>query len=174
MSKTMNALVASRAGLAVMIAVAAAVVVGGVSYASVPDSNGVVHGCYKAQGASYPLSVINSSTHPNCPTGYKALKWDASPPGIGVGTGAATAGAASGSGCTLGEVSLFAQHGAYLPLNYVIASGELVSIKSYPTLFKLLGTTYGGDGKGTFALPKVQALAPDHMTYAICVSGVAP
>jgi len=174
MSRTMKTVVASRVGLAAMVAVTAAVVVGGVSYASIPDSSGVIHGCYKAQGATAPLSVINTSVHPNCPTGYKALKWDASPPGIGVGTGAASAGAASGAQCTLGEVALFAQHGAYLPNNCVIANGQLQSIAANTSLFDLLGTRYGGNGSTTFALPKLQSLAPDHMTYAICAFGVFP
>lgn len=174
MSKRMNSAAASRIGLAVLAAVTTAIVVSGVSSASIPDSTGVIHGCYKAAGASYPLSVINNSIHPSCPSGYKALEWDASPTGIGVGTGVATPAGGAGETCNMGEISLFAQHGAYLPTSYLIAKGQTLMISSYTALFALLGTSYGGNGTSTFKLPSLQALAPDHMTYAICAFGVFP
>jgi microcystin-dependent protein len=93
---------------------------------------------------------------------------------MGVGTGVATAGTSGGATCTLGEVSLFAQHGAYLPTSYMIAKGQTLTISLWTSLFTVLGTTYGGNGSSTFKLPKLQSLAPDHMTYAICVFGVFP
>jgi hypothetical protein len=174
MSRTMKSVVATRAALAAMIAVTCAVVVGGVSAASVPDANGVIHGCYKAQGSASALSVINTSVHPNCPAGYAALKWDARPPGIGVGTGAASPSTSGGAQCTMGEVTLFAQHGAYLPNNYEIAKGQMLPIMNNEPLFTLLRTEYGGNGTSTFALPNLQSLAPNHLTYAICVTGIFP
>jgi hypothetical protein len=174
MSKRINSMMASRVGLAVFVTVTVAIVAGGVSYASIPDSSGVIHGCYKARGAASPLSVINTSIHPKCPNGYTALKWDASPPGIGVGTGVATPGSNGGETCTLGEVSLIAQQGRYLPTNYMIAKGQTLMIGSYTALFTLLGTSYGGNGTSTLKLPTLQSLAPDHMTYAICAYGVFP
>ena len=174
MIKTLNRMLASRVGIAAIAAIATTVVLGGVSYASIPDGAGVIHGCYKAQGVAYPLNVLNNSVHASCPAGYKALKWYASPPGVGVGTGAATAGTSGGATCTLGEVSLFAQHGPYLPTHYLIANGQLQSISGDVELYDLIGTTYGGDGNTTFALPNLQALAPNHMTYAICDNGNFP
>jgi microcystin-dependent protein len=47
-------------------------------------------------------------------------------------------------------------------------------ISQNTALFSLLGTTYGGDGKSTFALPDLRAIAPNHMTYSICVVGTWP
>jgi microcystin-dependent protein len=38
----------------------------------------------------------------------------------------------------------------------------------------LLGTTYGGNGTSTFALPDLRGLAPDNMTYSICDLGIFP
>jgi hypothetical protein len=159
--------------IALMI-VTVALVAGGVSFAAIPDSSGVVHGCYKAQGTAYPLNVLNTAVHPSCPSGYTAIHWDASPPGIGVGTGKATDAPSGGATCTMGQIQLFAQQGAYIPDNFAVAKGQLLSIALNTTLFALLGTTYGGDGKTTFALPNIQALAPNHMTYAICLNGVFP
>jgi microcystin-dependent protein len=56
----------------------------------------------------------------------------------------------------------------------VTANGQLVPIDNHEQLFALLGTTYGGDGKTTFALPDLRPVAPDHMTYSICEDGVWP
>ena len=41
-------------------------------------------------------------------------------------------------------------------------------------LFALIGTTYGGDGRTMFALPDLRAVAPNNMTYSICVEGIFP
>lgn len=51
----------------------------------------------------------------------------------------------------LGEISLFA--GNYAPSGWAFAEGQLLSISQNQALFALLGTTYGGDGIQTFALP---------------------
>ena len=54
------------------------------------------------------------------------------------------------------------------------ANGQLLPISQNVALFSLLGTTYGGDGVTTFALPDLRGLAPNHMTYSICDVGVFP
>lgn len=51
----------------------------------------------------------------------------------------------------LGEISLFA--GTLAPRGWALANGQLLSIAQNQSLFSLLGTTYGGDGVTTFALP---------------------
>ena len=66
-----------------MAAVAAVVVVGGVSYASIPDGNGLIHGCYKTAAAAngtHKLSVINAAVTSACPSGYTGLNWNADGP----------------------------------------------------------------------------------------------
>ena len=54
------------------------------------------------------------------------------------------------------------------------AEGQLLPIYNHQSLFSLLGTYYGGDGRTTFALPDLRDTAPDGMTYSICLQGYYP
>ena len=56
----------------------------------------------------------------------------------------------------------------------VPANGQLLPIAQNYALFALFGTTYGGNGQTTFALPDLRPIAPNHMTYSICVNGEWP
>ena len=58
----------------------------------------------------------------------------------------------------LGEVRMFG--GNYAPANWALCNGQLLSIAQYTALFSLIGTTYGGDGVSTFALPNMQSRVP--------------
>jgi len=60
----------------------------------------------------------------------------------------------------LAEIRTFA--GNFAPTNWAICDGRILPIAQYTALFSLLGTTYGGDGKVTFALPNLQGYAPMH------------
>jgi microcystin-dependent protein len=60
----------------------------------------------------------------------------------------------------VGEIRLFA--GSYAPTNWAICDGSVLNINSNPTLYSLLGTTYGGDGSTTFALPDLRGRVPVH------------
>jgi microcystin-dependent protein len=53
----------------------------------------------------------------------------------------------------LGQVMLFA--GDFAPMGWMFCQGQLLSIAEYEALFSILGTTYGGDGVTTFALPNL-------------------
>lgn len=53
----------------------------------------------------------------------------------------------------LGEIRIFA--GTFAPAGWALCNGSLQSISSNDALFSLLGTTYGGDGVTTFALPNI-------------------
>lgn len=55
----------------------------------------------------------------------------------------------------------------YCPVGWLKAEGQLLNISSYQSLFALLGTTYGGDARTTFAVPDLRGRAPVH-------SGTAP
>lgn len=48
----------------------------------------------------------------------------------------------------------------YAPKGWALCEGQLLSIASNPALFSLLGTTYGGDGVSTFALPDLRGRMP--------------
>jgi tail collar domain len=90
-----------------------------------------------------------------------------------------SAGSVSDSSCILGEIKLTATVGASLPTNWTLAHGQTLSISSNTALFSLLGTTYGGNGTTTFALPNLQGAepkgaGPTGINYAICSSGIFP
>jgi microcystin-dependent protein len=48
----------------------------------------------------------------------------------------------------------------FCPVGWASAEGQLISIASNTALFSLLGTTYGGDGRTTFALPDLRGRSP--------------
>jgi len=68
-------------------------------------------------------------------------------------------GAGGGSGAVpyIGEIALFA--GNFAPLGWAFAQGQLYPISGYEALFSLIGTTYGGNGVDTFALPDLSGRA---------------
>ena len=50
----------------------------------------------------------------------------------------------------------------FAPKGWAWCNGQLLPLSQNTALFSLLGTTYGGDGKSTFALPNLQGSAPMH------------
>ena len=54
----------------------------------------------------------------------------------------------------VGEIRMFA--GNFAPAGWMFCEGQLLPISEYETLFNLIGTTYGGDGQSTFALPDLR------------------
>lgn len=60
----------------------------------------------------------------------------------------------------VGEIRLFG--GTFAPLGWMFCDGALLPISEYDTLFNLIGTTYGGDGQSTFALPDLRGRVPMH------------
>lgn len=58
----------------------------------------------------------------------------------------------------LGQIVLFA--GNFAPRGWAFCDGQLLSIASNTALFSILGTTYGGDGRTTFALPDLRGRVP--------------
>jgi microcystin-dependent protein len=61
----------------------------------------------------------------------------------------------------IGEIRLFG--GNFAPAGWSFCNGALIAISQNPTLYQLIGTTYGGDGVSTFALPNLQSRVPIHM-----------
>jgi len=60
----------------------------------------------------------------------------------------------------VGEIRMFA--GNFAPAGWMMCDGQLLPISENETLFQLIGTTYGGDGESTFALPNLQSRVPIH------------
>lgn len=61
----------------------------------------------------------------------------------------------------VGEIRMFA--GNFAPVSWEFCSGQLLPISENETLFQLIGTTYGGDGQETFALPDLRGRIPIHV-----------
>lgn len=64
------------------------------------------------------------------------------------------------SQCYVGEIRLFSF--GRIPTGWLACNGALLSIAEYETLYVLLGTTYGGDGVNSFALPDLKGRVPIH------------
>ena len=60
----------------------------------------------------------------------------------------------------LGEIRMYA--GYYEPWGWRFCDGRLLDIATYEPLFNLIGTTYGGDGLTTFALPDLRGRVAAH------------
>src|SRR6201982_2731773 len=75
----------------------------------------------------------------------------------------------------VGEIRMFA--GNFAPAGWMFCEGQLLPISENETLFNLIGTTYGGDGQSTFALPDLRGRVPVHMgtgkgiTYTLAETG---
>jgi microcystin-dependent protein len=61
----------------------------------------------------------------------------------------------------VGEIRLFG--GNFAPAGWMFCDGQLLPISENEVLFQLIGTTYGGDGEETFALPDLRGRVPLHM-----------
>ena len=68
----------------------------------------------------------------------------------------------------VGEIRMFG--GNFAPAGWMLCEGQLLPISEYETLFKLIGTTYGGDGQSTFGLPNLRVRLPIHMGWVRAVS----
>lgn len=60
----------------------------------------------------------------------------------------------------IGEIRMFT--GNFAPKDWAFCDGQLLSIAQNTALFSILGTTYGGNGQTTFALPNLQGRVPVH------------
>ena len=75
------------------------------------------------------------------------------------------------AGDILGLIRLSPLH--FVPENYAACNGAVLSILRNQALFSVLGTRFGGDGRTTFALPKIPSPAAN-CVYIICTSGAYP
>jgi microcystin-dependent protein len=60
----------------------------------------------------------------------------------------------------IGEIRLVPFN--FAPVSWAFCNGAVMAISQNSTLFELIGTTYGGDGQNTFALPNLQSRVPVH------------
>ena len=71
----------------------------------------------------------------------------------------------------VGEIRMFA--GNFAPAGWMFCQGQLLPISENETLFNLIGTTYGGDGQETFALPDLQGRVPLHQGNGMVLAEAA-
>lgn len=71
----------------------------------------------------------------------------------------------------IGQISMFA--GNFAPGGWALCNGQLLSISQHTALFSILGTTYGGNGQTTFALPNLQSRSPVGTGTAAGLSSIA-
>lgn len=75
--------------------------------------------------------------------------------------------------CYIGEVLLFAFN--FAPQGFILCNGTLLNIVQYQPLYALIGTTYGGDGRTTFAVPNMLGAEPTpNLRYYIATNGYYP
>jgi microcystin-dependent protein len=67
----------------------------------------------------------------------------------------------------VGEIRMFG--GTFAPAGWALCSGQLLAISENDVLFALIGTTYGGDGVNTFALPDLRGRLPVHQGSAYVI-----
>ena len=60
----------------------------------------------------------------------------------------------------IGQICIYGFN--FAPRGWALCNGQLIAISQNTALFSLLGTTYGGNGQTTFALPNLQSRAPLH------------
>lgn len=71
----------------------------------------------------------------------------------------------------IGEIRIFGFN--FAPKSWATCSGQIVSIAQNTALFSILGTTYGGNGQTTFALPDLRGRAPIHWGTGVGLANVA-
>jgi microcystin-dependent protein len=71
----------------------------------------------------------------------------------------------------IGEIRMFG--GNFAPAGWAFCDGSLIPISENDTLFNLIGTTYGGDGQSTFALPNLQSRVPVHQGAGFVIGQAA-
>ena len=74
----------------------------------------------------------------------------------------------------IAEITIFA--GTFAPRNWAFCEGQLMPISDNEALFSLIGTTYGGDGRTTFALPNLKDAEKslNGARYIIALQGIFP
>lgn len=68
----------------------------------------------------------------------------------------------------VGEIRMFA--GNFAPTGWMFCEGQLLPIAENETLVQLIGTTYGGDGQSTFALPDLRGRIPIHQGNGVILA----
>jgi len=75
--------------------------------------------------------------------------------------------------CYIGQIELFPY--IFVPMDWALCNGQVLSVSQYQALFSLIGYQYGGNGSTTFAVPNLQGTEPiPNTNYYICLSAYYP
>jgi microcystin-dependent protein len=80
--------------------------------------------------------------------------------GAVLGTGLTSTKPAAAAEPFLGQIEYYAFN--FAPRNWALCDGQILPINSYQSLYSLLGTTFGGDGRTSFGLPDMRGRIPVH------------
>ncbi|WP_245391443.1 phage tail protein [Sulfurospirillum barnesii] len=73
----------------------------------------------------------------------------------------------------MGQIQLFAFN--FEMRGWLLCDGRMLPIEQNQALYAIIGTTYGGDGRTTFAIPNLKDKAPfPELQYYISVEGIFP
>lgn len=73
----------------------------------------------------------------------------------------------------IGTIMLFPYN--FAPRGWMSCEGQILNITQYQALYALIGPTYGGDGRTTFAVPNLKGAEPlPQMKYYIATTGIFP
>ena len=114
------------------------------------------------QGVSIPdVVTLGQSTDITLGINY-VIKLSGTFPPRNVGGVGEVSPSSVGQDSYIGSIGLFA--GNFPPLNWAFCNGQLILVSENPSLFAVLGVTFGGDGRTTFALPDLRGRVPVHPT----------
>lgn len=77
----------------------------------------------------------------------------------------------------ISQIILMPTYGHWEPQNFMKCDGRLLPISGYETVFALIGTQFGGDGRTNFALPKLDPVKDANggeIYYYIAMEGIFP
>ena len=141
-----------------------------------PTGNTGATGAAGATGPAGPIGAqgIQGIQGPQGPAGAAAtIPTNLTALSNGLGTTGYTNGTyQSAIECTIGEIVLSVV--SYGGGNFLPADGRILAISEDSPLFALMGTTFGGNGTSTFALPDLRPFAPRGLQYSICAFGSYP
>jgi collagen triple helix repeat protein len=157
-----------RRGVAAAVVVVAAVVAGGIAYASIPDANGVIHGCYRPTTGQ--LIVIKSDGK-GCETGWTPLNWSQTgPTGLAGPTGPTGVTGATGPTGTTGPAGTTGPTGPTGTLSSAYVDGVVSAIAPVlPGGTVNFDNTLIGSGIVVGALPDKTYTVPTGGVYQVTV-----
>jgi hypothetical protein len=162
--------------LLIATAVAVAVVISGgaIAYASIPDSGGVIHGCYTLKGGA--LRVIDTAKGQTCASGQHSLKWNqkgqqgpAGPPGPAGVSGYGVARCTVGQDVTTGNYFVASSSGGTCSVTgavHIVGHALLVCPTGDKAFSGSSDSSSGGSLQATRAMPNADGTGYQYVVFS--------